>query len=69
MKSFGVLALAASASAAYINGTAPANGTVYTTEVVTAYVHPWKATEDLFLTSFSSIDTPPFALLPPLEHT
>ncbi|CAD0106284.1 unnamed protein product [Aureobasidium uvarum] len=38
MKSFGVIALAASASAAYINGTAPANGTVYyTTEVVTAY--------------------------------
>ncbi|KAI4722162.1 hypothetical protein E4T48_01471 [Aureobasidium sp. EXF-10727] len=36
MKSFGVIALAASASAAYINGTAPANGTVYTTEVVTA---------------------------------
>jgi hypothetical protein len=40
MKSFGVLALAASASAYYINGTAPiTNGTVvYTTEVVTAYV-------------------------------
>ncbi|KAK6005122.1 hypothetical protein QM012_007901 [Aureobasidium pullulans] len=37
MKSFGVLALAASASAAYINGTAPVNGTAYTTEVVTAY--------------------------------
>ncbi|CAD0013215.1 unnamed protein product [Aureobasidium pullulans] len=36
MKSFGVIALAASASAAYINGTAPANGTVYTTEIVTA---------------------------------
>lgn len=41
MKSFGVLALAASASAAYINGTAAANGTVYTTEVVTAYVYSW----------------------------
>jgi hypothetical protein len=39
MKSFGVLALAASASAYYINGTTPTNGTVvYTTEVVTAYV-------------------------------
>ncbi|KAH0290812.1 hypothetical protein M436DRAFT_77765 [Aureobasidium namibiae CBS 147.97] len=36
MKSFGVIALAASASAAYINGTVPMNGTVYTTEVVTA---------------------------------
>ncbi|KAI5205098.1 hypothetical protein E4T39_03312 [Aureobasidium subglaciale] len=36
MKSFGVIALAASASAAYINGTAPVNGTVYTTQTVTA---------------------------------
>ncbi|KAG9666680.1 hypothetical protein KCU95_g18031, partial [Aureobasidium melanogenum] len=55
MKSFGVLALAASASAAYINGTAPANGTVYTTEVVTAYttVCP-AATSGAYVTTINS---------------
>lgn len=36
MKSFGVIALAASASAAYINGTTTASNVTYTTEVVTA---------------------------------
>ncbi|KAH0370988.1 hypothetical protein KCU65_g2247, partial [Aureobasidium melanogenum] len=55
MKSFGVLALAASASAAYINGTAPANGTMYTTEVVTSYttVCP-AATSGSYVTTINS---------------
>ncbi|KAG9581280.1 hypothetical protein KCU77_g16282, partial [Aureobasidium melanogenum] len=55
MKFFGVLALAASASAAYINGTAAANGTVYTTEVVTAYttVCP-AATSGAYVTTINS---------------
>ncbi|KAG9635556.1 hypothetical protein KCU95_g17971, partial [Aureobasidium melanogenum] len=55
MKSFGVLALAASASAAYINGTAPANGTVYTTEVVTAYTTVCPApTSGAYVTTINS---------------
>jgi hypothetical protein len=57
MKSFGVLALAASASAYYVNGTVPMNGTVYTTEVVTAYVSSrMSLTRLLFLTKFSFTD-------------
>jgi hypothetical protein len=57
MKSFGVLALAASASAYYVNGTVPMNGTVYTTEVVTAYVSSrMSLTRLLFLTKFFLID-------------